>query len=545
MPDLGILDTLIAMAIVILTLCLVVQSIQTLVKKLFKLKSLSIIHSLEDLFETITNRPSTAAAADTELNWRSILNFLKDLFEKITKRQSTPAVAPGTQLKTPQQLVADVTNRLKGMGRKTLFGYPMLDSLAKGDLLKVLTRVKAEDLLPGAVGNFQTVLAGINELKDEIATIDTTLLQGESSAKFAAMQGSIMPLLHDLEALASGGNIDPAVFFGDLYRVRQIKAAEVLDILGHVQQGVSKDVEAAQAARDEARKALAAAQQSNNQDQIKAANEQHQAATGALTAVTAVDSGLKRIANQIAALSNTFDAAFAPLFVRLQQVEVWYDTVMQGFQERFTRHMKTIGILISIGVVIILNANIFSVYRAIKSDPATTALIVKQGPAIIKTAQEANEKKQAANPSASPTVTTSPSPADSSSAAPLSAESPARTAAPAGATPQPSPAPTESPTTLADLDKEVKTTDELAKTYQSFGMKPLSRQQLSDVWKGNYLWRDLVETLLGWAIMVMLLSAGAPFWEDTLESLFGLKGLLRQKSDTKNIEDEKGGQPKP
>ena len=431
------------------------------------------------------------------------------------------------------------------MGRKTLFGYPMLDSLAKGDLLKVLTRVKAEDLLPGAVGNFQTVLAGINELKDEIATIDTTLLQGESSAKFAAMQGSIMPLLHDLEALASGGNIDPAVFFGDLYRVRQIKAAEVLDILGHVQQGVSKDVEAAQAARDEARKALAAAQQSNNQDQIKAANEQHQAATGALTAVTAVDSGLKRIANQIAALSNTFDAAFAPLFARLQQVEVWYDTVMQGFQERFTRHMKTIGILISIGVVIILNANIFSVYRAIKSDPATTALIVKQGPAIIKTAQEANEKKQAANPSASPTVTTSPSPADSSSAAPLSAESPARTAAPAGATPQPSPAPTESPTTLADLDKEVKTTDELAKTYQSFGMKPLSRQQLSDVWKGNYLWRDLVETLLGWAIMVMLLSAGAPFWEDTLESLFGLKGLLRQKSDTKNIEDEKGGQPKP
>jgi hypothetical protein len=46
-------------------------------------------------------------------------------------------------------------------------------------------------------------------------------------------------------------------------------------------------------------------------------------------------------------------------------------------------------------------------------------------------------------------------------------------------------------------------------------------------------------------IMVMLLSAGAPFWQDTLESLFGLKNLLRQKSDTKNIEDGKGGQPKP
>ena len=98
---------------------------------------------------------------------------------------------------------------------------------------------------------------------------------------------------------------------------------------------------------------------------------------------------------------------------------------------------------------------------------------------------------------------------------------------------------------MADLAREVKTEDDLARTYQSFGIKPLSRQQLRDVWTGNFLWRDLVETLFGWAIMVMLLSAGAPFWEDTLESLFGLKGLLRQKSGTKNIEDEKGGQPKP
>jgi hypothetical protein len=45
--------------------------------------------------------------------------------------------------------------------------------------------------------------------------------------------------------------------------------------------------------------------------------------------------------------------------------------------------------------------------------------------------------------------------------------------------------------------------------------------------------------------MVMLLSAGAPFWQDALESLFGLKNVLRQKSGTKNVEEEKGGQPKP
>jgi hypothetical protein len=34
-----------------------------------------------------------------------------------------------------------------------------------------------------------------------------------------------------------------------------------------------------------------------------------------------------------------------------------------------------------------------------------------------------------------------------------------------------------------------------------------------------------VFTLFGWAVMVMLLSVGAPFWQDTLESLFGIKNL--------------------
>lgn len=54
-----------------------------------------------------------------------------------------------------------------------------------------------------------------------------------------------------------------------------------------------------------------------------------------------------------------------------------------------------------------------------------------------------------------------------------------------------------------------------------------------------------VVTLVGWAIMVMLLSVGAPFWQDTLESLFGIKNLLRQKSGTQNIEEQSGkGQQK-
>lgn len=482
MPDLAILDVLIAMVIVILVLSLVVQSIQTLTKKVFKLKSHSILNSLEDLFETIGSRQAAEDAA-----------------------------AAKAKTEKAKALVKEVTDNLKAMGRKSLFGNPMLDSLAKGDLLKVLTRVKAEDLLPGAVGNFQPVLAGITELKTEVNRIETSLLTGEASARFAAMQGAIMPLIHDLEALARGGNIDPAVFFGDLYRLRQIKAGEVLTILGEVQQGVGKDLTAAQTAVDESQKALAAAKQANNQDQIALATTRNEQETGKLKAVEAVDGGLKKIANQIAALSTAFDAAFAPLFARLEQVEVWYDTVMQGFEERYTRHMRSVGIGISIAVVVVLNANFFSIYRSIRFDPVKTALIVKEGEKLIA----------APAPSASPSP--SPSPAES----------------PAGGSPA------TGDTTVADLKKEAQEITKLTGLYQSFGINPLSRQQVINFFGGHWRWRDLTETFLGWAIMVMLLSAGAPFWQDTLESLFGLKNLLRKRSDTKNIEEEKGGQPKP
>jgi len=49
----------------------------------------------------------------------------------------------------------------------------------------------------------------------------------------------------------------------------------------------------------------------------------------------------------------------------------------------------------------------------------------------------------------------------------------------------------------------------------------------------------------GWLLMAALLSLGAPFWHDTLESLFGLKNLLRKKGDIRNVEGEAGaGQPK-
>lgn len=465
MPDLSILNTLIAMVIVILVLSLIVQSIQTFIKKFFKLKSRTILSSLEDLFQTIT-------------------------------QNSNEGDATGANSGKAQQLVREVTDELRKMGRETLRGRLMLDSLAKGDLLKVLTRVEAEKLLPGAVGKFDAVLTTIRTLTDELKSINATLLEGDASAKFAAMQSSLLPLIDDIEGLVSGATINPKVLLGDLNRLRQIKTADVLSLLGEVQKKVGEDLAAA-------RKAGAPGDE--------------------ITTLEGVSNGLKRIAQQITTLGQAFDAALVPLRERLEQAEVWYDTVMQGFEERYTRHMRTVALAISVVVVVLLNANFFTIYQAM-SNPETAAAVASQGEGILERSRQATAESAGANASPTPTA-------------------PAATPPQGSTTPQPSP--TNGSTTPADLKQQAQKTKGWIDTYKSFGITPLTRQQIGNFFKGEYKARDVTGTFAGWLIMVMLLSAGAPFWQDTLESLFGLKNLLRQKSDTKNVEGNQGGQAQP
>jgi len=225
---------------------------------------------------------------------------------------------------------------------------------------------------------------------------------------------------------------------------------------------------------------------------------------------------------------------------KIEQVEVWFDTVTQSFDERYARHMRTFSIIISILVVILLNANFFHVYKSLSSNEVQRKLILDKGPEIL----EISKRNQT---SAAPT----PTPANGQEA-------------------------------LEQTREEI---DTLSNTYQGFGFSPLSMQQVQSffwslgfitaiapddsnkrsVWgmalveesEDVYKWHNQtpqqwwqnrksdVTTLVGWAVMVMLLSAGAPFWQDALESLFGIKNLLRQKSGTQNIETQSGaGQPK-
>jgi hypothetical protein len=186
---------------------------------------------------------------------------------------------------------------------------------------------------------------------------------------------------------------------------------------------------------------------------------------------------------------------------------------MQGFNERYARHMKSVAVIIAFVVVVVLNANFFSVYRNIAASDALQAKILAAG-------AEVQKQAAAANPASSPGGTTNQS------------DQQARD----------------------DLKKSAAEVQQYANEYKGFGFTPLKPQQVGDFVLAQGVWQGAStsaraahagKVLLGWLIMTLLLSAGAPFWQDALESLFGLKGLIRKKGETRNVERGEGGQQKP
>ena len=264
----------------------------------------------------------------------------------------------------------------------------------------------------------------------------------------------------------------------------------------------------------------------------------------------------------------------------LPEVSVWFETVMQSFEERYTRNMKSVAVCISVVVVVYLNANFFRIYRDFsRASIEQKAMIASAGENLLSTLRAERAQKEASEDNGPPTSAPSPSPQGAAS---------------------PSPQPGS---TKEEIDAERRAVVSYLEDYKSLGLSPLTLDQTFNwfhslfgktvlrnehgvpVNKSNLpiydncvqvdkdgnpvldregkprdcesvlrpmTWaewrasrRQDLSGLLGWGVMALLLSVGAPFWQDALESLFGIKNLLRKKSDTKNVELETGGQPKP
>lgn len=500
--DLGILNTIIALVIVLLVLSLLVQAIQTLLKKILKLKSRQIEGSLKDLYEQVVGAPNPEPQPP---------------LPRVTLILTTIKRVLGMKINLPET-AADVfknkvLDQFKNIGRKTLWGNAVLDSLSKEDLFKVMGKLESEDFFPDYVQKFQALCDRIEDLRQAVDAITNDPgLRGSASTKIAEIRTILAPIFTNVNAILDGTQVKPKVLFADLLRLGQLDFHGLLDVLSDAQTAIAKEIETANAAGN----------------------------AGEVAALQKLSGEFADVAKILGDLSQKFVDATSPLRNKIEQVEVWFDTVTQSFDERYARHMRTAALVISVFVVIVLNANFFNVYKSLSSNEVQRSLILQKGPEIL-------EQSKRAQLEASPTPTP--------------------------------------PNVQAALQQSREEIETLSSTYQGFGFSPLSMQQLrSFFWSlgfftavapddsGNhsvwgmalvegpenvYKWRNQtpgqwwqtrksdVTTIVGWAIMVMLLSAGAPFWQDALESLFGIKNLLRQKTDTQNIEQESGaGQPK-
>ena len=616
--NLGVLNTIIAMVIVLLVLSLIVQAVQGFIKKILKLKSQEIEGSLEDLYEqalsnTSVRVPAEGAGATPGANVKaSVIRWLKAKWASVGKLLGRKP-ADGPAEKSPAQLfTAKIMEEFRDIGRSSKWGNAVLDSLSKEDLLKIMAKLDSESFVPDYVKKFEPMVVELSDLREAIRSLSKNqILTGSASAKLAEIRMVLAPLFNDVQGIVEGDKVKPKVLFGDLLRLGNIKLNRVPDLLNDAQQAITQEIEVAGKGTERA------------------------------AALRTLSGELANIARLIGNLSQEFDNAMTPLRIKLAQIETWYDTVMQSFDERYARHMKSVAIYISIVVVVLLNANFFNVYRSLARNQVQSNLIVQNGEKVLEDSRKAN-----ATPTASPTATPTPTQATALTLPPSATSTPAATST---ASPSPSPSPTASP---VDIKKEAEQTkqniDLYVNMYEDFGFTPLSAEQMRAwLWStGGWTWlwgktapvkantdtasnptgfwgftvtrnekgvpltplititkdengkqllapvtvrktiaQDCHETdndgnpltyagggaivtcspdwrpmtgwewwegrkhdtsvLLGWAIMVLLLSVGAPFWQDTLESLFGVKNLLRQKSGTQNIETRSGdGQPK-
>lgn len=489
MFNLDTLDTAIAVVIVLLILSLVVQSVQQALKKLLKIKSRQIEDSLVDLFEHVLDEKRGAAGS----LFTRVLNA-SPLLRALTGRH------PAEGSEKVKALYDDVKKKFEQAGRVSQRGKLMLDSIAKSDLLKVLGSVSPAVLTPHIPGKIQ---AAIDEFKVLAQTIEgfrpsafSEHMSPEAKEKVAEMQGALSALVHDVsaylrgelvpgqeeaddDAAGGGGQAQPPGGAGGAGGQQLVTSATLL-----------RDVTKLNAMRlDDASRLISEALKAVEEQVALKAQEQN--GEMAVKALTAGADTLRSIARGMASFDRTVDQ----LLASLTRAEKWFDTVMQGFEERYTRSMKTWGIAISLVVVVVLNANFFEVYKNISTNATARAGILQMREEVTRRVDAA---KAAGNTAAAEAATQSLN------------------------------------LLVPDIKKDV---GESASLYTGLGFTP--------IWQSwDWVKAHPGNSLFGWILMTLLLSVGAPFWEDVLESLFGLKNVLRKGSDTKNVED-KGGQPKP
>lgn len=448
-----ILDNMIAVVVVLLVLSLIVQSVQAGIKKLFRVKSLQLEQSLVHLFYYALDKDAgktmkTLADRLPLLRAFASLPVLRTLMPKTAKHLSEN----DSQVET---LFKAVSDEIKNSGRITPGGKVALDSLNKDELKKFIGNMKAEQLaqkLTGSNGEqIQSALekaAAVNQVFTEFNDKFKPLIEKTPLAKYTA------PLS---QMLANAAELSE----------RDLKTLTIGDLTKHSKRQLDEVNRMVEALPDSIQQTIRQLESNAQKDAAAALAKLHDK-------FEPVREELKLVATLPAKLSQIST-----------NVDEWYSTIMQGFEERYARSMKTFALVISFVTVFLLNANVFAIYRQVSTNDQLKAMLISAGPEISKKIDQ--QKAGMAN-------------ADQTQ---------------------------QAITEIAD--EAIQNVQQSAGMYTSFGFEgprwiKRAIQNPRDIFS-----MKAIETLLGWIVMTMLLSVGAPFWQDTLESLFGLKNLLRKQ----------------
>ena len=183
----------------------------------------------------------------------------------------------------------------------------------------------------------------------------------------------------------------------------------------------------------------------------------------------------------------------------------WFPLAMAPIDDRYRRRMRGLAIASSAVVVLAVNADAFAILRRARQDPAFRERV-------IALAARLDSVEQRASASAT---------ADTAAAA--------RTAPSAdSATPRDAAAATRRPPARSAATGAVALRD----SANALALQALGQGEFvggPDGWQPrSYSW------WIGILLSIALVSLGAPFWHDALESLFGLKTRLR--AETRSIE---------
>ncbi len=331
MIDLNALDTVIALVVVLLLLSLVVQSIQSAIKKLLRIKSKQIEDSLVDLFENVLEKGPASKS-----RWYNNSPFVRTM----AMFANSPADNAHADVK---KLYDAVMARFEQLGRIAQGGTKTLESLSKEDLSKVLATVQLDEFLPNATAKFRSVCTTVTEIRTLIEEIEKLNLTGEAQVEWAKLQSAISPFLNDVAQLfdAQKNDFNTTLVVRHLLDLRKIDISSVTTVLGAVRAQVAGNA----------------------------------AVAGRIDTVIA----------KLGSIPRALDEALAPLKGRITAVETWYDTVMHSFEERYTRAMRTWSFFIGLIVAIVLNANVFDIYQRLATDD-----VMRQS--VLGAANEINER---------------------------------------------------------------------------------------------------------------------------------------------------------